>query len=108
MVILESKVSDRFPPPSSLKQLEDVLREELYSIPLQTIQNLWVYSKKETSCITRKWWPNKCVSLTVVSIILSSPVQAVTIKFFCSIFSELYEIIGLTWKEYGWERSETT
>jgi hypothetical protein len=30
----------RFPHPSSVKQLEDVLCEEWYSIPLETIQNL--------------------------------------------------------------------
>jgi len=36
---------------------------------------IWVYSKKDTSCITGKWWPNsilikKCVTFTTVSIIL--------------------------------------
>jgi hypothetical protein len=30
----------RFPPPSSVKQPEDVLYEEWYSIPLQTIQTI--------------------------------------------------------------------
>jgi hypothetical protein len=30
----------RFPPPSSLKQLEDVLRGEWYNIPAETMQNL--------------------------------------------------------------------
>jgi hypothetical protein len=37
-----------------------------------------VYSKKDTSCITGKWWHNsivikKCVSFTTISIILSIP-----------------------------------
>jgi hypothetical protein len=32
---------NRFPPPTTLKQLEDVLREELYKIPLETVQNLY-------------------------------------------------------------------
>ena len=31
----------QIPPPSSLKQLEDVLHEERYNIPLETIQNLY-------------------------------------------------------------------
>jgi hypothetical protein len=31
---------DRFPPPIHLKQLEDVLQEEWYKIPLETAQNL--------------------------------------------------------------------
>jgi hypothetical protein len=34
-------VRNRFPLPTSLKQLEDVLQEEWYKIPLQTIQNLY-------------------------------------------------------------------
>jgi hypothetical protein len=31
----------RFPLPASLKQLEDVLQEEWYKIPLETVQNLY-------------------------------------------------------------------
>jgi hypothetical protein len=32
---------NRFPPATSLKQLEDVLQEEWYKIPLETVQNLY-------------------------------------------------------------------
>jgi len=39
--VLENRVRSRLPPPSPLKQLEDVLREECNSISLQTIQNLY-------------------------------------------------------------------
>jgi len=38
-LVLGSGVRSWFPPPSSLQQLEDVLHEEWYSIPLETIQN---------------------------------------------------------------------
>jgi hypothetical protein len=38
--VLESWVRSRLPPPSTLKQLEDVLSEDWYRIPLETIQNL--------------------------------------------------------------------
>ena len=38
--VLESRVRSRFPPPSPLKHLQDVLHEQRYIIPLQTIQNL--------------------------------------------------------------------
>jgi hypothetical protein len=31
--VLESRVRSRFPPPTSLKRLEDVLHEERYNIP---------------------------------------------------------------------------
>jgi hypothetical protein len=34
-------VRSRFPPPTSLKQLEDVLQAEWYKIPLQTVQYLY-------------------------------------------------------------------
>jgi hypothetical protein len=34
-------VRNRFVPPISLKQLEDVLQEERYNILLQTVQNLY-------------------------------------------------------------------
>jgi hypothetical protein len=33
-------VRNRFPLPTFLKQLEDVLQEEWYKIPLETVQNL--------------------------------------------------------------------
>jgi hypothetical protein len=39
--VLESWVRSRFPPPTSLKQPEDVLLEEKYNIPLETIQSLF-------------------------------------------------------------------
>jgi hypothetical protein len=39
--VLETGVRSRFPPPTSLKQLEDVLQEEWYKIPLGTVQNLY-------------------------------------------------------------------
>jgi hypothetical protein len=34
-------VRNRFPPPTSLKQLEDILQEEWYTILLETVQNLY-------------------------------------------------------------------
>jgi hypothetical protein len=36
---LETWVRNRFPPPTPLKQLEGVLQEEWYKIPLETVQN---------------------------------------------------------------------
>jgi hypothetical protein len=38
--VLETRVRNRFPLPTPLKQLEDVLQEEWYKIPLDTVQNL--------------------------------------------------------------------
>ncbi|KAF2351833.1 hypothetical protein FHG87_017410 [Trinorchestia longiramus] len=39
--ILEIQVGNRFPPPSSLKELEGILTEEWAKIPLETIPNLY-------------------------------------------------------------------
>jgi hypothetical protein len=39
--VLETRVRNRFPPPKSLKQPEDVLQEERYKIPLETAENLY-------------------------------------------------------------------
>jgi hypothetical protein len=37
--VLETGLRDRFPPPTALKQLENVIREEWYKIPLETVQS---------------------------------------------------------------------
>jgi hypothetical protein len=37
---LKARAKNRFPPPTSLKQLENV-QEEWYKIPLETVQNLY-------------------------------------------------------------------
>jgi hypothetical protein len=39
--VLETRVRNRFPPPISLKQLEDILQEEWYKILLETVRNLY-------------------------------------------------------------------
>jgi hypothetical protein len=38
--VLEARVRNRFPPPTSRKQIEDVLEAEWCKIPLETVQNL--------------------------------------------------------------------
>jgi hypothetical protein len=38
---LNTDVRNRFPPPTSLKRLEAVLQEEWYTIPLETVQDLY-------------------------------------------------------------------
>ncbi|PNF13935.1 hypothetical protein B7P43_G09856 [Cryptotermes secundus] len=39
--LLETRVRNRFPPPTPLSQPEDVIQEERYKIPLDTVQNLY-------------------------------------------------------------------
>jgi hypothetical protein len=44
---------NRFPPPTSLKQLEDVLQEEWYKIPLETVQNLYESTTRWTAAVLK-------------------------------------------------------
>jgi hypothetical protein len=76
--VLENGVRSRYSPPSSLKQLENVPREERYSIPLETIQNLQESIPRRIPAVLQAKLPNsvlikKCVSFTTVSIFLSIP-----------------------------------
>lgn len=43
--ILENNVGARFLPPASLRELERLLHEERYQIPLSTIQDLYLSSQ---------------------------------------------------------------
>jgi hypothetical protein len=46
-------VRNRFPPPTPLKQLEDVLQEEWSNIPLETVQNLYETIPRRTVAVLK-------------------------------------------------------
>jgi hypothetical protein len=46
-------VRNRFPPPTSLKPLDDVLQEEWYEIPLETVQNLYESIPRRTAAVLK-------------------------------------------------------
>jgi hypothetical protein len=48
-----TRVRNRFPPPTSLKQLEDVLQEEWYKILLETVQNLQEPIRKMPAAVSK-------------------------------------------------------
>jgi hypothetical protein len=57
---------NRFPPPTSVKQLEDVLQEEWYKIPPETVQNLYESIPRTPAVVKAKGGPTahsirKCV-----------------------------------------------
>ena len=71
------RMRSRFPPPSSLSELEDV-HEEWYSIPLETIQNIYEYiPRRIQSVLQANGGPTllikNCVSFAPVFIGLSIP-----------------------------------
>jgi hypothetical protein len=55
--VLESRVRNRFPPPASLKQPEDVLQEEWYKILLETVQNLYESISRTAAVLKAKGGP---------------------------------------------------
>jgi hypothetical protein len=50
---LEARVRNRFPSPTSLKQLEDILQEEWYKIPLETVQNLYESIRRRIASVLK-------------------------------------------------------
>jgi hypothetical protein len=46
-------VRNRFPPPTSVKRLEDVLQEEWYEIPLETVQNVYGSIPRWTAAVLK-------------------------------------------------------
>jgi hypothetical protein len=51
--VLETRVRNRFPTPTSLKQHEDVLQEEWYKILLQTVENLYESISRRTVTLVK-------------------------------------------------------
>jgi hypothetical protein len=51
--VLETRVRNRFPAPTSLKQPEDVLQGEWYKIPIQTVQNLYESNPRRTAAVLK-------------------------------------------------------
>jgi hypothetical protein len=50
--VLETNTWNIFPPPTSLKQLEDI-QEDLYTIPLETVQNLYVSIPRRIAAVLK-------------------------------------------------------
>jgi hypothetical protein len=67
--VLETRVRNKFPPPTSLKQLEDVLQEERYKIPPWTVQNLYRVHSKDCGSIEGKRWSNTVLIKTCVQLL---------------------------------------
>jgi hypothetical protein len=51
--VSKTRVRNRFPPPASLKHIEDVLQEEWYKIPLQIVQNLYESIPRRTEAVLK-------------------------------------------------------
>jgi hypothetical protein len=55
--VLKATVRSRFLPPTPLKQLEEVLQEEWYKIPLEAVQNLYESIQRTAALLKAKGGP---------------------------------------------------
>jgi hypothetical protein len=81
--------ANRYPPPTSLKQFEDVLQEEWYKIPLETVENLYESIPRGL----RLYWMQKKV------------VQYHINKEMCTV-SVVFPLFCPTPVDYNWEYGE--
>jgi hypothetical protein len=51
--VLETNVRNRFPPPTSLKQFEDVLQEEWHKFRLETVENVYESIPKRIAAVLK-------------------------------------------------------
>jgi hypothetical protein len=49
--VLETKLKNSYPPPTSLKELEDVLQDEWYKIPVESVHNLYESIPRRTAAV---------------------------------------------------------
>jgi hypothetical protein len=78
-------VRTRFQPQTSLNQLEDVLQEEWYKIPLQTVQNLYEIISRSVAALKAKVVQhhiNKemCTVSVVFPLFCSTPVLSILVS----------------------------
>jgi hypothetical protein len=51
--VLETRMTNRFPPPTSLKQLEDAPLEEWHKITLETVQSLYEFTPRRSVAVLK-------------------------------------------------------
>jgi hypothetical protein len=77
---------NRFPPPTSLKQLEDVLQEEWYKITVETVQNLYESIPRRTAAVLKtkvvQYHINKemCAICVLLTLFCATPVYLVILN----------------------------
>jgi hypothetical protein len=73
--VLETRMRNRFPPPTYLKQLKDAPQEEWYKIPLETVQDLYESIPRRTAVVTQHHINKEMCTISVVfPLICSAPV----------------------------------
>jgi hypothetical protein len=98
--VLETRVRNRFPPPTSLNQFEDVLQGEWYKIPLETVKNLYESIPRSIAAIlktkggTAPYYKEMCTVSVVFPLFCPAPVSFTH----NSLFLRLSILGGCGWK----------
>jgi hypothetical protein len=71
--VLETGVKNRLQPPTSLKKLEDVLREEWYKTPLQTVQNLHEFIARWSQAVLKAEEVHRHINKEVCTVSVAFP-----------------------------------
>jgi hypothetical protein len=53
-IVLENRLRNKFPPPTSLKQFEHIHQVEWYTIPLETVQDLYEPIQRRTAAVLKE------------------------------------------------------
>jgi hypothetical protein len=99
--VLEIRVRNRFPLQTSLKQLEAVLQEECYKIPLETIQNLYQSIPRRIAAVLKakvvQYHVNKevCTVSVVFPLFCPTPVYEASCVHYAhrNIYTSLYKVL---------------
>jgi hypothetical protein len=70
--VLETRLRKRSTSPPSLNQLEDILQKEWYTIPLQTLQNLYEFIPRRSAALLKQKMAQRNISkqICTVSVVL--------------------------------------
>jgi hypothetical protein len=91
--VLKTRARNRFPPPTSVKQL-DVLQEEWYEVPLERVQNLYQSIPRRTAPVMKaEGGSTPCQEMCTVSIVfpLVCPAPVYVYIHTCSVFPSINE-----------------
>jgi hypothetical protein len=76
------RLEDQIPsPPTSLNQLEDVLQEEWYKIPLKTVQNLYKIISRRTAAVLKAKGVEHHINIEMCTASVAFPLFCPTLYF---------------------------
>jgi hypothetical protein len=100
--VLETRVRNRFPPPTSLKQIENLLLEEWHKIPLETVQNVYESIPRLTAALLKTKFVQdhinkKCIRCLQCFHCFVQPLYIIQISGFPRITEDFFPVFDVFW-----------